>query len=208
MRIKRQIPLKGKTKIAVIVDGETEFWYLQMLKRNEREITVDIKPEIPQKKKLEEQYKKAIKLSEIYDKVIWIVDLDVILKESQMAPKGKKKPLAQFLEYRNDLEKKHENIKVIINQPCLEFWLLIHFELISPHFSSCEGAEKLLKKYLTDYAKTEKYYTKEDNDIYLKLKANLSIAIRNSKRLSAFDLNTPYQGLSEMFILFKELGIS
>ncbi len=64
MKIKRE--LKGKSKFAIVVDGETEFWYLQMLKRNERLIKVDIKPEIPQKKKLADQYSKVIDLSKSY----------------------------------------------------------------------------------------------------------------------------------------------
>jgi len=56
MRVRKQIQLKGKPKYVVIVDGETEFWYMQMLKRNEKLIKVDIKPEIPQKKKLADLY--------------------------------------------------------------------------------------------------------------------------------------------------------
>jgi hypothetical protein len=38
-------------------------WYLQMLKRNERDIRVSIKPEIPTKKSVEEQYKLVRDLS-------------------------------------------------------------------------------------------------------------------------------------------------
>ena len=63
MRQNRKIPLKEKPKYAIVVDGETEFWYIQMLKRNERLISVDLKPEIPQRKKLSEQYAKVIELS-------------------------------------------------------------------------------------------------------------------------------------------------
>src|SRR5690554_8053080 len=41
---------------AVVVDGNTEAWYLQMLKRNERDLRVSIKPEIPTKKSVKEQF--------------------------------------------------------------------------------------------------------------------------------------------------------
>ncbi|MBK6611319.1 MAG: hypothetical protein IPN25_04050 [Sphingobacteriales bacterium] len=51
----RNVP-KTIPAFAVVVDGETEVWYLQMLKRNERDIRVSIKPEIPNKKSVKEQY--------------------------------------------------------------------------------------------------------------------------------------------------------
>ena len=88
MRKSRPIPLKSRPKFAFVVDGECEFWYIQMLKRNERQISVDLKPEIPQRKKLNDQYKKVIDLSLDYDKVFWIVDFDVIISETRKAKKS------------------------------------------------------------------------------------------------------------------------
>jgi hypothetical protein len=78
MRKTRKVPFANKTKFAAIVDGDCESWYLQMLRRNEKNIKVDLKPEIPQKKKLKEQYERVIEQSKHYDKVFWIVDFDVI----------------------------------------------------------------------------------------------------------------------------------
>lgn len=60
MRNKRQIPFKGKPGFAIVIDGETEFWYLQMIKRNERYIKVDVKPEIPQKKNYQTNTQKLL----------------------------------------------------------------------------------------------------------------------------------------------------
>lgn len=207
MRNKRQIPLKGKPSFAVVIDGETEFWYLQMIKRNERQIKVDIKPEIPQKKKLSDQYSKVIELSKSYDKVYWLIDLDVILSESFLVKKGNTKAIDAFIQYKGVIEKKHKNVIVVINQPCLEFWFLIHFELTTQQFSNCDEAGKKLKKYLIDYAKTEKYFTKQDNDIYLKLKPFLKTAISNSKISAAFDKENLSKGVSEMFKLFEDIGL-
>lgn len=50
---KRNAP-KPPTSIVVVVDGDDEVWYLQMLKRNEPKIRISIKPEIPNKKSVEE----------------------------------------------------------------------------------------------------------------------------------------------------------
>ncbi len=77
---------------AVVVDGKTEAFYLQMLKRNERDIRVKIKPEIPNKKTLEAQFKQVCDLSKDYTKVFWIVDLDTILKEDKETQKGNERP--------------------------------------------------------------------------------------------------------------------
>ena len=153
MRIKKKIPIKIKPRFAVVVDGKTEFWYLQMLKRNEKNIKVDIKPEIPQKKILSKQYAQVLELSKDYDQVFWILDFDVILSESAIIKGNQQKPIDLFLEYNNIIETKFENITIIINQPCLEFWFLLHFEHTGAEFSNCESAIKKLKKHLKDYEK-------------------------------------------------------
>lgn len=57
MARRRKRKIQGGKTYAFVVDGQTEVWYLQMLKRNERELKIDIKPELPNKKSLEEQYR-------------------------------------------------------------------------------------------------------------------------------------------------------
>ncbi len=54
MRNSRETALKGSKTFAVVVDGETEVWYLQMLKRNERKLNVNIEPKLPSKKSISE----------------------------------------------------------------------------------------------------------------------------------------------------------
>jgi len=49
MRIPKKI-IKSNPSYAVVVDGETEIWYLQMLKRNERSLNINLEPKLPQKK--------------------------------------------------------------------------------------------------------------------------------------------------------------
>lgn len=203
MRKNRAVPLISKPTFAVVVDGDCEVWYLQMLKRNERSILVNIEPKIPQRKRLSEQYENVITLSEEYTKVFWIIDFDVIASETKKAKAGTKTAIQLFLEYKNTITKKYKNIVVIVNNPCLEFWLLLHFEATSKYFDTCESAEKQLKKHLKDYKKKVEYYTKPDNDIYLRLKPNLSVALKNAKALNLFDTENPYIGMSEMQLFFE-----
>ncbi len=87
MRVPKGNAPKPNPSFAIVVDGETEVWYLQMLKRNERNIRVSIKPEIPNKKSVEEQYNLVCELStKEFTKVFWIIDLDTVIKEENEAP--------------------------------------------------------------------------------------------------------------------------
>ncbi|PDS22299.1 RloB family protein [Flavobacterium branchiophilum] len=203
MRKNRVIPIKNKPKFAFVVDGECEFWYIQMLKRNERQISVDLKPEIPQRKKLLDQYTKVIDLSKDYDKVFWIIDFDVIISETRKAKKGAETALQEFKRYYIDIEKRFENIFIIVNNPCLEFWILLHYKTTSKYFDNCDSVTKELKKHLTNYEKTQSYYTKQDNDIYLKLKPNLINAISNASKLKELDFENPNTAISEMQIFYE-----
>ncbi|SKD09853.1 RloB-like protein [Chitinophaga ginsengisegetis] len=208
MRQKRATAVKVRKTFAVVVDGDTEVWYLQMLKRNERSINVNIEPKIPQKKRLSEQFEMVVNLSGDYTEVFWIIDFDTLVSEAKDAKKGAKNSIQAFLAYRKEIKSKYRNITVIVNNPCLEFWLLLHFERTSKYFSSCEGAEKQLKKHLKDYEKTQKYYTKQNNDIYLQLKSRLATAINNAKQLGCFNSDSTNKAMSEMQLFFEadELG--
>ena len=99
-----------KPNFAFLVDGETEIWYFNMLKRNEKNIKIDITPKLPQQKALDEQFKEIKDLAKNYNKVFWIVDLDVILKETKEVGKKKEKPIERFKRYRNKLNKKYKKM--------------------------------------------------------------------------------------------------
>lgn len=195
---------KARKTYSIIVDGQTEVWYLQMLKKNEDLPRIDIKPELPRKKKLSDQFKSVINNSKIYDKVIWLVDFDTILKETRERKAGSISALQELQGYKKVLKKDFPNAQILINTPCLEIWLLLHFEPTGKFYPDCEGAEKRLKKsHLEDYEKTEKYYKKRDNDFYQRLKENQSSAIKNAKALGKFDFNNPNKGVAEIYQLFE-----
>jgi len=204
MRKSRKIISQVPPTFAFVVDGETEIWYLQMLKRNERQLRLNIEPKIPQRKSIEEQFNLVVDLSEReYLKVFWLIDLDAIIKESRETPKGKKTPLQVFIEFRKIIKREYKNVIFIINNPCLEFWFILHFEKTSKLFGTCAKAETELKKHLKDYEKTQKYFTKQDNDIYIKLKRFLKTAINNSESLGQFDMDEQTKAICEMHLLFQ-----
>ncbi len=206
MRKSRRVPIKTKPTFVFVVDGKTEVWYLNMLMRNERDIRVTIKPEIPHRKSLKDQYKLVCDLSEKeFSKVFWIVDFDTIIKEDKEALKGKTSPLKLFKEYRTHLIEKCKNVVVIVNNPCLEFWFLLHFSKTAKQFNNCSNAERELKKHLINYEKSQRYFTKQNDDIYLKLKPYLKTALDNSMALGNFDDDNPQRAMCEMELLFNSV---
>ena len=138
----------GKKVYAVIVDGETEFWYFQMMKKHEDFPKIAIKPELPKKKKLKEQYESVIdNVNKGYDKVIWVLDFDTLIKEEREAKKGEPSKIQVFQEYRKRL-RKFDHVYVLVNNPCLEFWHLLHFKKTSKFYPKCENVTSQLKKHL------------------------------------------------------------
>jgi len=192
MRKRTKISKAKKQTYAIIVDGKTEVWYFQMLKRNEPGIQVNIEPKIPQKKKLSEQYKKVCELAEYYTKVFWIIDLDKIIQDNKL------NDLIKLLRQLNV----YGNVVSIINNPCLELWFLLHYKPTSKYFPKCDEVEKELKKHLKDYKKTQKYFTKQNNDIYLRLKPNLKFAINNAKQINNKEFNEMKRSICEMNLFF------
>lgn len=190
-------------------EGESESWYIQMMKRNENMDYISLKPELPQKKKLSDLFAKVEELAEDYDKVFWIVDLDVILKESKETKNGKISPLAKFKGFHQKISKKHgDKVTIIINNPCFEYWFLLHFIKTSKYYKAYEELLRELKKHLSNYEKSRNFYTKKDNDIYLILRPHLEQAINNAKTLGRFDFDNPHTGISEMHLFFEDDEIS
>jgi len=203
MSRKKKTPPIIKTYV-IIVDGETEAWYFNMVKRNERQLRINIKPELPSKKTISQQYANIIESASNNTKVFWVVDFDTILKETRESKKGVVTPLQEFDKYYKKLKKNNPNVVIIINSPCLEFWYLLHFEESAKFYDNCKKAERQLRKYLKDYEKTKKFFTKENNDIYLRLKPYLKVALENSQKLKEFDIEEPYRALAEMHLFFLD----
>lgn len=189
---------------SIVVDGQTEAWYLQMM-RQEEKLQVNIAPELPEHKDLEALYETVLsKVEEGYDKVYWTVDFDVIIKESKVHKKGVQSSLSQFNDYYKKL-KKQPKVEVLINNPCLEFWYLQHFVCSGRYYPKyAPSLERDLKKYMNDYEKTERYY-KQANNIYKRLHPSLLTAIKNAKSFSDYDLSNPENPYAEMYRLVESL---
>ena len=204
MRANRKRRQFASPVFSFVVDGECELWYLQMLKDNERSLKIRLSPEIYKKKTLCEQYKRVVQLTKESEKVFWVIDFDVIYNATPPAKKGVKTEQQKFKEYY-DKCKKNKKVIVIVNNPCLEFWFLLHFYYTKRFYEDYKSLLPVLKKHLLDYEKTEKYFIKTSPDIYKRLKVKLKTARENSQKTGEFDLNNIAIGISEMHKIFDEL---
>ncbi len=192
-RQKRQ----GKPAYAIIIEGETEYWYFQKLKEHERKLIVNIKPTIPKGKKLSELFEKVIEEAKRDEltKVFWIIDLDKVIRDRKVE---------ELRKYLSMLEsKEYSNVITILNNPCLEFWFLLHFQKTTKYYQRCHKAIDELKKHLADYSKNKKYFTKKNNDIYLRLKPHLEKALKNTRKTQRKGLNNLQQAICEMNLFFE-----
>lgn len=183
-----------KTTYSIVVDGKTEIWYLQMMKNAEDLPRIDIKPDLPKKKKLKELFETVKENAENYDKVIWLVDIDTIISDNQVG---------RFGNYFNRL-KKIKNISILANTPCLEYWYLLHFKSTKKYFPTCNKVTTELKKHLKDYEKTEKYYKNAKNNLYEKLKPYQKDALLHAQNLGDFDITNIESAKAEIYKIIKE----
>lgn len=144
--------------ISIIVDGETEVWYLQLMKHFEGLKNIDIKPELPKKRGLSDLFQLVQSHASDYSEVYWIIDLDAIIKETNEKQKGAKSKLEELKGYITKLQH-YKNVQVLINTPCLEFWFLLHLRETGRYYDNCDTVFCELKRcdLLADYEKSEKY---------------------------------------------------
>lgn len=162
---------KGKKTFAIVGDGDCERWYFQLLKDREQ-LTINIQPQLLKKASLTKQFEYVRELAKTYDKIFWIVDYDVIERESKECKRGEEKRSVEFSRYYKDLSS-FENVEIFVVNTCFEYWLLLHFRYSKKNYKDCDETGKDLKKEFPAYQKTEKFYKKNNGDIYTALKPKL-----------------------------------
>ena len=167
-----------RISVAIISEGDTEAWYFNQLKIEER---VHIQTYPKEGIKLGALYNKAENLLKdgSYDYIFGLVDLDVIKTKQKL----------------QKLEKLSENSKfyLIKSQPCFEYWFYLHKEKYSSKFFSTWKNENPLKpeikKIINKYEKSNKFYRSiNGRGIYSFLRPKLINASKNSLKL--FNDNT------------------
>jgi len=199
----------GRKTISIIVDGDTEVWYFQMLRETEKLGQLTIRPELPSKKTLAHQFDMVCTSAKEYDQVIWLIDADTIIKEIRESNETSKiqeiKGYLDKIRSINDTRK----VDVLFNTPCLEFWFLLHEKYTGRFYPKCEPVEALLARstILPSYTKTERYFKNPRLNIYQRLRPALETAIKNAVRLGSFNIDEYESAKAETYKSFELLGV-
>ena len=168
--------------IAIIGEGETEWFYFESLRiacRYPFKVAPDFPQhsDIPHMAKLAEDYVKRE-----YDYVVCLVDLDRLLQ----LPK-------EMQTYQRIRKQSSRKIMWIETNPCTEFWFLLHFlpQLSVKHYESYEALLPELQRYMPGYEKTARYFRKNNLYRYLTENGDLQRAMGYAAELSRLSEATP-----------------
>jgi hypothetical protein len=176
-----------KPSFYIFVDGETERAYLNGLKSNlKNSFSLTIEPKLKSSdlvsskksssyfiRKLKEEKNKG------YDMVYCLLDNDVILSRDRSITDGEEKPSEKLKKIREYFKKDNNSIEILVNSPCFELWLLLHFTYTTRDFNNCSEVINELKKCDSSYEKSIKKYEK----IYKEYEDKLKSAIDRAKQL-------------------------
>ncbi len=184
---------KHNPAFAVIGEGITEHIYFNQLKQFEH-LDFKLKPALPKNSGIKEIVKKANELlDKEYDTVFCVFDMDEINRDSAIR------------EEYNALKRasRGKNIRFIENNPCMEFWFLLHYKRTLRQFNNYRQLELALKKHIPDYEKTARYLTAKN--IYAHLKEKQDTARQHAVYTLRHEI--PASSKSEMHHLLDALHI-
>ena len=185
-----------KKSIAIIGEGETEWWYFETLRvacRYKFKVAPDFPQhsDIPHMAKLAEDYVKRET-----DYVVCLVDMDRLLRVP-----------AEMTTYQRLKKKSSHNVIWIETNPCTEFWFLLHFlpQLSIKQYKTCEEVLPDLLRYMPGYEKTARYFRKNNLYKYLTEHGDLQRAIGYAEELTRLSETSPEDKIaySHMHLVFE-----
>ena len=188
-----------KKSIAIIGEGETEWFYFESL-RIARRYPFKLSPGFPQHADIEHILKLAkAKLAEHYDYVVCLIDMDRLYE--------KPAEMQKYQSFKN--RKENRDIIFIETSPCTEFWFLLHFlpDNTVKRFQNYDQLIPELKKYMPGYEKTKHYFIRTKLYDYLVANGSLERAKLNAEKLSQMSKSLPEDRIaySEIYKVVKLL---
>jgi hypothetical protein len=126
--------------VAVIGEGETEWFYFDSLRIAER-YPFKMVPAFPSHADIGHMLKFVKQyVDQQYDYVICLIDMDRLLHV--------KAEMDRYSKEKKKIEKRTKNVMLIETNPCTEFWFLLHFlpHLTDKVYQSCDELIPELQK--------------------------------------------------------------
>ncbi len=150
--VRRQMKKEIRATYAIVCEGYTEWYYFDYIK-SKRRYPFKLKPELPVHSSYRHIFEKAKALlqKEEYSAVFCVFDLDKIKEDNRME---------EFISECKKLRTK--KIIPVLSFPCIEVWFLFHYQrnYSSRYYESYEQLLPVLRTYVPDYCKEQKYYKK------------------------------------------------
>lgn len=172
-----------KKSIAIIGEGETEWFYFESLRVACR-YPYKLTPGFPQHADIEHILKLAkAKLAEHYDYVVCLIDMDRLYE--------KPAEMKKYLSFKS--RKENRDIMFVETSPCTEFWFLLHFlpDNTVRRYQNYDQLIPELRKYMPGYEKTKRYFIKTKLYDFLRANGNLDRAKVNADSLSSMSKASP-----------------
>ena len=180
-----------KPGIHIIGEGITEQYYFTHLK-NIFNFTCTIRPRFFCNTSIKDIGNRIKELQKGDITVICIFDADV----SKRNEKENERLKVLQIKYS-----KNKNVIFCDSLPSIEYWFLIHFKDTCPDFLNSKQVEKQLKKFITDYDKTEAFLKNEKwvRDMSL-INGTLQIACQRAKSYTSKKLSYSniYKGIDAL----------
>ena len=208
-------PRQPHDAIALVVDGQDEKWYIDRVKAHypcNALKSIRIRPELPERKKVQELFDFAEnKLNEEYTYVVLIIDMDEPLKDSKEINTFQDLYEKYIAAHNNSLVGRQKTkygwmnkLLLIVNNPCLEYWYLLHYRKTTKFFADFAELQTELRRIpeLSQYKKCENYYNCHP-DIYIRLERNNGLINARNNAVPFNISNCKTQGCSEMNLMFN-----
>lgn len=203
------MPKINRYTTIIIGEGPTEFFYLNSLKDEFRQLQ-NIKPDTPKNtslRELERSIESSISLG--YDRIFCLIDMDNKRKDPTS--------LANYLQLKGKYhgkkvvnEKKGLNYEVRFFETdrCTELFFLYYFKYTGQEFKESKSIEEELSR-ICGYEKTQRFFRTHPLHQFFKSKnGDFTTAIKNAKKSEQSVLSGQRDyTYSELGNMFLELGI-
>ena len=183
-RIRRRHPkLEGKPRILILSEGaKTETNYFKGLKTANRLTSVVIRPlhGQPGPLGLWRRATEELQQDPDWDEVYCVLDHDG------------RNPAVRRLEAKLqalDREYPDSHVRMILSDPCFEFWLLLHFQLTDRPFLSAGGGRTACESVIAALRSHIPEYQKNATGVFRHFNAHVEVAVANAERLMALGSN-------------------
>ena len=182
---------REKPYIVVFCEGESEQAYTDFLKQEFRDVASIKRPsatglfeEADSKFKKDKSYRDY---AEVTDEVWFFFDVET----KDIASWDARLKIIKRL--RTLRKKPGIKVRLLMTTGCIEYWLMLHYEMYTPPIQTVSEKERVMERLLTK----EPNYKKGDADVTAKIAQRYPVAVENSRKTVSNLLQDGLPGLED-----------